>query len=281
MRSMTLSFFRLIGDDLLEPTAVAQSLWSTGQMHGVAVSGALARVLEATVGATGRQDLRPARYTVDLFRPAAMAPTLVRASVVREGPRLCLVDAELEQDGVRRARASAVFLAPSETPAGEVWSPAERPELPPEDLVPVSDQARPPVFHSEDAGWATEFTAHQNGSRKKVWHTAVPIVAGERPTPFQAVGSVADATSMVTNWGSNGVEFINTDITLVIARLPVGVEIGLAATDRVEQDGIAVGTAAVYDRQGPLGSSVVSSLANARRTVDLQVHDFGARSSGV
>lgn len=278
MRSMTLSFFRPLDDGLLEPQAVARSLWGTGQMHGVAVSGALARGLEAALAGTGRGDLRPARYTVDLFRPAAMAPTLVRSTVVREGPRLCLVDAELEQDGVRRARASAVFLLPSATPEGAVWAPDGVPELPPEELVPVSDHPRPPVFHSADAGWATAFTAHQNGSRKMVWHTAVPIVAGERPTPFQAVASVADATSMVTNWGSNGVEFINTDITLAIARMPIGVEIGLAATDRVEQDGIAVGTACVYDRRGPLGTSVVSALANARRTVDLKENDFGARA---
>lgn len=277
---MTLSFFQSSAGDLLAPTPVAQSLWSSGQMHGVAVSGALARSLEAAVLALGRPELRCARYTVDLFRAAAMSDVLVRATVVREGPRLCLVDAELEQDGVRRARASAVFLAPGATPDGDVWSPTERPEVPPEDLVPPSEEPRPPVFHSEDVGWATEFTAHQNGSRKKVWHTAVPVVAGERPTPFVAVASIADATSMVTNWGSNGVEFINTDITLALARPPEGLEVGLAAIDRVERDGIAVGTAQVYDRLGPLGISVVSALANARRTVDLEKHDFGARSQG-
>lgn len=280
MVSMTLSFFRTAAGDLLEPTAVAQSLWTGGQMHGVAVSGALARVLEATVAATGRQDLRPARYTVDLFRPAAMVPTLVRATIVREGPRLCLVDAELEQDGVRRARASAVFLATGETPAGAVWSPTTRHEVPPEDLVPISDAPRPPVFHSEDVGWATDFAAHQNGSRKQVWHTAVPIVEGEVPSPFQAVASVADATSMVTNWGSNGVEFINTDISLALARLPVSLEVGLVALERAEHGGIAAGCAVVFDREGVLGTAMVSSLANARRTVNFGEGFDASRSRG-
>lgn len=276
---MTLSFFHPAAGDRLAPTPVAQSLWSSGQMHGVAVSGALARSLEAAVLALGRPELRCARYTVDLFRAAAMTEVSVRATVVREGPRLCLVDAELEQDGVRRARASAVFLAPGETPDGAVWAPSTQPEVPPEDLVPPSEDPRPPVFYSEEVGWATAFTAHQNGSRKKVWHTAVPVVEGERPSPFAAVASIADATSMVTNWGSNGVEYINSDITLALARAPEGVEIGLAAIDRVEHEGIAVGTAQVYDRLGPLGTSVVSALANARRTVDLEKHDFGARST--
>jgi hypothetical protein len=79
---------------------------------------------------------------------------------------------------------------------------------------------------------------------------------------------------MVTNWGSNGVEYINTDITLTLARLPEGREIGLVATDRVSHEGIAVGTATVFDRRGRLGTSVVTSIANAKRSVDFEVHDF-------
>ena len=124
-------------------------------------------------------------------------------------------------------------------------------------------------------GWTPSFADHQNASRKQTWQTGVPIVAGEVPTPFQAVASIADSTSMVTNWGSGGVEYINADISLTLARLPASLEIGLAATDRVDVDGVAVGTAAVFDRRGPLGTAVVSSLANAARSVDFTVHDFG------
>jgi len=81
---------------------------------------------------------------------------------------------------------------------------------------------------------------------------------------------MADGASLVTNWGDKGVEYINTDITLTLARLPEGLEIGLAAVDRVEHDGIAVGTAAVFDRSGTLGTAVVTSLVNAHRTVDFE-----------
>ena len=95
------------------------------------------------------------------------------------------------------------------------------------------------------------------------------VVAGEPLTGFQAAASTADGASLVSNWGTRGVEHINTDITMTLAREPEGVEIGLLATDRVEHDGIAVGTAAVFDRRGPLGTVMVAALANARRTVDL------------
>ena len=71
-------------------------------------------------------------------------------------------------------------------------------------------------------------------------------------TGFQAAAATADSASMVTNWGTRGVEYINTDIALTLAREPEGLEIGLLATYRVEHDGIASGTCAMFDRRGPL-----------------------------
>jgi hypothetical protein len=265
---MDLALFALDGETLV-PTPIARSMWSENQMHGVAVSGALARAVERCVRSAGRDDLRPARMTVDLFRPATMEPCVVTAEVVREGRRICLVDAVLSQDGVRVARAGAIFLAPSASAEGAVWQPTERPAPPPLDVAPVSDEPRVPYFHS-DAGWSQTFADHQDASRKASWNTGLPVVAGERPSSFQAVAAMADGASLVTNWGERGVEHINTDITLTLARLPEALEIGLLAVDRVEHDGIAVGTAAVFDRAGQLGTAVVTSLVNARRTVDFE-----------
>ncbi|WP_244930522.1 acyl-CoA thioesterase domain-containing protein [Nocardioides sp. W7] len=276
---MQLSFFRLSDDTptalnptALAPTDLARSMWDDDQMHGVAVSGALARGVEERVRELGRDDLLPARYTVDLFAAARMRDCTVTTEVVREGPRICLVDAVLTQvrDGVdvRVARASALFLKPTASTGGSVWSPESRPSPPPLDLAPVSSDGHVPYFHSS-AGWSQSFGLHQNDSRKSSWHTAVAIVDGEPRSPFQAVASIADGASLVTNWGDRGIEYINTDITLTLARQPDGVSIGLAAVDRVEVDGVAVGTATVFDRSGPLGTAVVTSLANAKRVVDL------------
>lgn len=278
---MDLSFFRADGAALV-PTELAQSMWDSNQMHGVAVSGALARALEQGVVDLGRAELRPARLTVDLFRPATMDPCETTTTVVREGRRICLVDAVLTQGGVPVARASAVFLAPSADPEGEVWGPDDRPAPPPEDVAPPTDVPHVPFFHSPDAGWSQQFGDHQNGSRKQSWNSAIPVVAGEPVTPFQAAAAMADGASLVTNWGSAGVQHINTDITLTLARRPDGVEIGLSAVDRVESDGIAVGTVAVFDRSGPLGTAVVTALANSRRTVDMggiEYQDDGSRRS--
>ncbi|WP_231123748.1 acyl-CoA thioesterase domain-containing protein [Nocardioides sambongensis] len=269
MDENTLQFgWFVVEGDTFVPETLAQSLWSTEQMHGVAVSGLLARALERTVEGAGRADLVPARYQVDLFRPAKMVPTTASATVVREGPRLMLVDAVVEQaDGVV-ARASGTFLRASANPAGAVWSTDDRATPPDVDLVPPAGVHHVPFFRS-DRPWSQNFGDHQNAGRHATWQTAVPIVIGEEITPFQAVASAADATSMVTNWGSGGIEYINTDISLALARRPDSTCIGLRANDHVAVDGVAVGSAEVFDRTGPLGVVTVTSVANSRRTVDL------------
>ena len=125
-------------------------------------------------------------------------------------------------------------------------------------------------FFASDAPWSQDFPQHQNAGRKRTWQTGLPVVDGERPTPFQVVAAVADATSMVVNWGTEGVQYINTDIDLALSRLPESLEIGFAAVDRVEHDGLAVGSATVFDRSGPVGVASVTALANARRPVDFE-----------
>lgn len=264
----TLSFFTRQGDDLV-PAPLACSMWSDDQMHGVALSGALAWAAEGALVAAGRTDLRPARWAVDLFKPARMVPCTLTTEIEREGRRICLVDVILSQDGERVARGTATFLKPSATTAGAVWAPTERPVPPPLDVVPPADDSPRAPYVKSSTGWSQNFLEHQNADRKTSWSTSVPIVPDQPLTGFQAAAATADGTSMVTNWGSNGVEYINTDITMTLAREPEGIEIGLLATDRVEHDGIAVGTAAIFDRQGPLGTVMIAAIANARRTVDL------------
>lgn len=273
------ALFRAEGD-LLVPQDIARSLWKADQMHGVATSGALGREVENAVLAAGRDDLRPARFTVDLFRAPSMDRCRLSSTVVREGSRLMLVDATLEQDGHVVARASGLFLKETENPEGKVWSPSDVPSPPPLEIAPVSDDPRVPIFYSDETGWSQSFAEHQNSARKATWQTALAIVAGEKPSPFAGLAGAADSTSMVVNWGDQGVQYINTDISLAISRVPVSQEIGLSAVSWFAHDGIATGTVTVFDREGPIGTSTVTSLANARRAVDFTEHDFTEVTSG-
>lgn len=274
---MEAAFFRRSGDGY-EPLVLAESMWGKGQLHGVAVGGLLARAVEEAVEEAGRSELVPARFHVDLFRPAMSVPTTTQATIVRTSRRLALVDAQVVQDGSPVARATASFLLPTQAPAGKVWSATDRATLPPLSVVPESDDPRVPYFASR-CDWSDNFGEHQNDGRHTVWHTGVPMVVGERPTPFQAVASIGDTASMVTNWGTGGVEYINTDYSLALSRPPVSLEIGLRALDHVAHDGVAVGTAEVFDRSGTIGTATVTALGNARRAVDFG-RDSGETHAG-
>ncbi|MBO0842533.1 MAG: thioesterase family protein [Nocardioides sp.] len=265
-----LAFFRAT-ETGFEPEDLARSLWSHDQMHGVAASGLIARTMEREIDSLGRSELVPSRYHVDLFRPPKMVETYARATVVRNGPRIVLIDVDMVQGETVVARASGTYLQPSANPTGKTWSPSERPTPPPLEIAPVTGDVRLPLFASE-APWSTDFADHQNAGRHQSWQVAVPTVVGEPMTTFQAVASMADSTSMITNWSDHGIEWINTDISLALTRRPVSLEVGLSTVDHVEHEGVAVGTAEVFDRAGTLGTANVTAIANTRRTVDLSAN---------
>lgn len=80
---------------------------------------------------------------------------------------------------------------------------------------------------------------------------------------------VGEAASLVTNWGSAGVGFINADLTLTLARMPVGTDLGIETDNHLSAEGVATGSAVLYDREGPVGMCVVTAVSNAARQIDL------------
>ena len=251
-----------------EPTAA--SLWGGGtQLRGSAVSGALAREAERVAAADGGSELMPVRWTLDLFRPAAMRECTTSGRVVRAGRRLRLVDVVLRQgarDEVEVARASALFLAPSAVEPASVWAPALTVDPPPGDLEPGTTEAR--LYFSEGIGWTATPGPHRNARRKRTWLFGVPIVRGENPSPFQLAAMAGDVTNVVVNWGADGIGHINADVSVNLARLPHGGEVGVAAELRIEQAGVVVAVATLFDRGGVFGTAAVSALANPSGPID-------------
>ncbi|WP_169823261.1 thioesterase family protein [Aldersonia kunmingensis] len=135
----------------------------------------------------------------------------------------------------------------------------------------MSPEGSPPLFKSGDRDWTHDFAANQNADRKTSWQSMPALIAGEPLSPFQHAALVGDTTNHVCHWGSQGAGYINTDMTLTLSRLPIGHEIGLRADNAIAADGISIGTATIYDRCGPLGTCVVTTLSNARRQVDFAV----------
>ena len=105
-------------------------------------------------------------------------------------------------------------------------------------------------------------------ARRGTWHLPASIVLGEEPTGFVAGACVADVINVVSNWGDSGLQHINTDVTLALSRVPDPGGMGLLALDRHEDHGIAVGTAALFDRYGRCGTVTTVALANTAKAVD-------------
>ncbi|MFJ4657326.1 acyl-CoA thioesterase domain-containing protein [Nocardia sp. NPDC088792] len=243
---------------------MALSPWAPNQLGGTGVCGLLAHELEIHSPGAG---FVPARFTVDLFRPVLDEPIRLSSEIVRDGSRVRMVDAAIVQRDSVRARASVMYLAATQDPPGEVWQPIRRLPAP---TAPLDMPGGcPPLFKSGEQDWTGDFASGQNNQRKAAWHNLPPLIDGEPITPFQRAAFVADATSLVCNWGTEGVGYINSDVTLTLTRLPEGPELGLQAQDQVSSNGIVVGTALMYDRTGPLGTTVITGLSNARRQVDL------------
>ncbi|MGW2660134.1 acyl-CoA thioesterase domain-containing protein [Nocardia tengchongensis] len=248
------------------PTSFAASQWSSAQVVGPALTGLLARELERTQATDG---FTPVRLTVDLFSAARFEHTTTPVVRVRDGRRIRVADVSVVQGGTIAARATAVLLQPTEQPPGELWRREREPQPPSLEIAPPSPLPQTPLFNSgEDSPvWNSVPTDHENGHRKRTWQNPIRVVTGEELTPFVRVAVVAEATSMMTNWGDKGIGFINTDMTLGLSRQPVGTEIGVEADSHFSEHGMAVGVATLFDRTGSFGSCMVTSVSNAGRQI--------------
>jgi hypothetical protein len=255
------------GSAVLSPEEVARALWAGGaQIRGSAVSGALAAAAEWVASVRGAPGLRPVRWSLDLFRPAAMRECVTVGKVVRSGRRLCLVDTVLLQGEVEVARGSALFLAPGPVAADPAWVSEWPLELPPTGLRPRTTEPR--LYYSEGVGWTGGPHEHAPGGRMRTWLFDVPVVEGESPSPFQLAAMAGDVANLMTNWGRDGLAYINPDLGVLLARLPIGDGIGIAPELRTEHDGLVTGVATLFDRAGTFGTASISALPSPSGPID-------------
>ncbi|WIM89096.1 thioesterase family protein [Candidatus Mycobacterium wuenschmannii] len=252
-----------------EPTQFAGSHWGDDHLNGPAVVGLAAQALERDCGSP---DFMASRLTVDLFRAARGLPTAVSVRVIRDGRRVRSAECDIAQDGRLIARASLLQYRRSTAPPGELWSVPMVFPFPP----PLEDGAMTAV-HSDAVEWSRSPGEHQNASRKRFYNSAIDIVAGQPNSPFVRAVMAAESTSLVTNLGTEGIGYINGDLTVGLARLPIGEWIGVQADSHWAEDGVAVGTATLFDRSGAFGSGMTTAVANPAAQIDFANSPFPLR----
>jgi hypothetical protein len=247
-------------DDAYLPTRFAKSRWGEDHLGGPAVVGLAAATLEAEYGL---DEFMPARLTVDLFKAARGVPTTCKTGLVRAGRRVRNAECEVVQDGVTVARATLVQYRRAEAPRGEEWLAASS-FVPP----PNPDEACAIYVGDDAVGWTATIADHRNAARKRTYSRPIDVVEGRPATAFARAAMAAEGTSLVTHLGTQGVGYINGDLTVALARLPVGGWIGVQTDTHLVADGISVGTATLFDARGAFGTGTVTAVSNPGAQID-------------
>lgn len=275
-----IAFFEREPGNLFAPTRYSRSLWGPATLSGPPVCAIAARAAEVEFCPDG---FRAARFTIELFKAARETTTSTRGRLIRDGGRIKVaeVDVVQEVDGaaIVVARSTSVFVKETSTPPGERWIPADDDFRPPT----AADDDLFPWFGSDDEHgeplWDQSMSNHQNGRRKRLWTRAVATVVDEQPSPFERAVISGESTSLVCNWGSTGIGFINCDLTVGLSRLPVGSRIGVEAVSHTESDGISMSCAHLYDVHGQFGVGMVTGVNNAAAEIDFTAVDTSGRYS--
>jgi acyl-CoA thioesterase len=251
-------FFVTDGDTFV-PNQIAQGGWGP-TLGGQVLGGLLARAVEQK---RADPDLIPARFTVDILRRVATAPVQVHANVVRTGRRMQAIDAQLIQGGEMVARASALLLRRGDQPHGIPWTTTI--SMPPIPREPDQFDGSVPMFITPYGSESSEDEfPWQHDSPRYAWVREIRQLADDEAlTPFIRTAMAVDVTASLTGFSKAGLQFINADYTLTLCRLPAGPYVGLAGMTHYSAEGIAVGSASLFDAQGPIGASTTTAAANS------------------
>ncbi|WOC14044.1 acyl-CoA thioesterase domain-containing protein [Gordonia sp. MP11Mi] len=255
------------GDEGFLPLSFSQSQWSPESINGSALAGLTAHVLESDCGAPGYQ---AAKLTLDIFRQPAFAPIQTETMVVREGRSIRMADLFVRQGDRTVARASMVAIRPTQDPAGIRWHPTSEAMAFSEHMAAVLPT--PGILWGSDEhpdGWSSTMTEHQNAGRKRLWFDQPRLFADVDNTPLVRAAMVGELTNTLTSWSDHGIGFINHDVTILLARPPVGAIVGIEADNHMSANGIAAGATTMWDTHGRFGISMAGAVAHMIGTLNL------------
>ena len=266
------ALFDTVSGGRWRPTDHARGPWDPAHCHGGPVSAFLARAIERIDDGSGIE-WQVARLTVELLRPVRVNGTFtVESEIERPGRKVSLAAARLmdvdRQSEVARVRALRIRRQDF--------------ALPDHPVAAIDDMGAPGDGRIESLQWSSDDlgTAYHRTSCTHRWVVGsfaeagpcrvwirldVPVVAGEDPSGLQRTAAAADFGNGVSGaLPSSDVTYINPDLTIHVARPPVGEWIGLASHSVYGADGSTTGMgwaeSALYDATGRVGRSVQSLI---------------------
>jgi hypothetical protein len=255
------AIFRVDGDRVIVSPHAAGP-WDPTMQHGSAPASLVVWAAEAIPVAL---PMRIARVTIDLMRAVPLKPLTLETEVLREGRKIQLCAVRLRADGalVVAATVLKVRLQLEQLPSDIADLPAtlRSPEASPEDPAQFSNS--PFVTGMQLRAARGKFGVPGPGA---IWYRVVrPLVEGEAVS--QAVRAVVAAD--FCNGTSAALDFrrwtfLNADLTVSLAREPVGEWILVDAESWIGPDGAGLAMARLADTQGYFGRAVQSLVIEKR-----------------
>jgi hypothetical protein len=245
------------------PSEYARGPWSPNELHGGAPAALLARAVE---NLEPGGDMLVTRLTYEFFGAVPLAPFQLSTELVKPGRRVQIVQGTITADGreVVRVRAMRIRRAEDGIQAG----PAGDEPLPPPGEGEVLGRwhgVQGEMFHPSSMEIRLVGGAGGTGAAKAWLRLARPIVAGEAPTGLQRLAAAADfgnGLSFVVPFDE--ALFVNTDLTVVAHREPVGEWIGLDARSDLDRAGVGQAVSILHDERGRIGAAAQSLYVERR-----------------
>lgn len=244
-------------------SANAAGPWSPTMQHGSAPAALVTWAAEAV---PSPEPMHVARLTIDLMRPVPLAPLDIETEVLRQGRKIQLCEVRLKAEGVLVVRATVLKIRSDAALA----LPPEVADLPVDLPGPEQSAVEPANFSNSPFVNGMSLRAARGSfgvpGPGAIWYRVDrPLVEGAPVSQVMRAVVAADfsnGTSAVLDFKQW--TFLNADLTVSLARQPVGDWILLDGESWIGPDGAGLAMARLGDRRGYFGRAVQSLVIEKR-----------------
>jgi hypothetical protein len=238
---------------LYVPSPATVGPWDPALQHGGPVAALLGTRIEQAVS---RGDMRVGHFALEFLSPVPTAPMTLTSAVTRPGKKIAMWSATAATGDRACVRASAWLLhtrADTNAPSRD-----EPPPPLPETVTSTYFLSVPRFGYGDALEWRFAEGSFESLGPSAVWsRLRVAIVAGEEVSPLGRVLAMVDSANGIS--AELDVEryiFVPVNLSVSLARYPVGEWVGMRAVTSLASDGVGVTRARLFDLQGTLGRAL-------------------------
>lgn len=250
-----LTFYTFDGE-AWTPTAVSRSPWNPHATNGISIAGLLMHLAEQVEAPA---PMTPVHATIDILRVVPFGPCTTRTEVTRPGKKMQMLETSLLANGEIVARARVLRAREADSPILD--APIDYP-------TPEAAEGAPGHFpENHHLGLVIETRSVGGGpgdNRGAIWARFAELAPG---VPIQGVVQAA----MLSDFGgglarvidNTKFSFANLDISMHLARRPVGEWMLVEANCLLQGKGVGVSNMILADRHGQFGRAHQSLFIDA------------------